>query len=274
MKSIFEYFDYHEFLKDFYDEKKSINPYFSYRHMSSKVKLDAGFLVKVLHGKMHISAKSIGAFIVLCKLSGREAEYFESLVNYGRAKKHADIKQSFEKILGLRTQANVLSVHQYSFYEKWYHTAVWSLIGLDPFAGDFEALGARITPPISASVAKESVELLINLKMLTRHPDGTLRATDHFVTTGEKWKSAAVVGFQKETMRLAAESIDRHASELRDISTLTVGVSVKDLPEIKDRLRELRQSILNMKTENEKVDCIYQINMQVFPLALPQEEPL
>jgi uncharacterized protein (TIGR02147 family) len=114
----------------------------------------------------------------------------------------------------------------------------------------------------------------MNLGMIIRHPDGSYLAGERFVTTGEKWTSAAVASFQKETMRLAAESIDRHPRELRDISTLTVGVNVKDLPEIKERLRELRQSILNMKTENEEADCVYQINMQVIPLTLPPQGAL
>jgi uncharacterized protein (TIGR02147 family) len=157
MKPIFDYFDYHEYLKDYYDEKKSQNPYFSYRHISSKVKLDAGFLVKVLHGKMHIAEKAIPAFVALCKLSGREAKYFESLVKYGRAKNHADIKEHFENMLALRTQANVLGVHQYQFYEKWYHTAIWSLLGMETFKGDFALLGARLTPQITAAQARESL---------------------------------------------------------------------------------------------------------------------
>jgi uncharacterized protein (TIGR02147 family) len=44
MKSIFEYLDYRDFLKDFYEEKKAQRSFFSYRLFGAKIGLDACYL--------------------------------------------------------------------------------------------------------------------------------------------------------------------------------------------------------------------------------------
>ena len=88
------------------------------------------------------------------------------------------------------------------------------------------------------------------------------------LTSGERWRSAAVKDFQKETINLSAQSLELHPKELRDISTVTVALSQKDLPEIRERIGKLRKSILTLDNENEP-DIVFQINVQVIPLTVP-----
>lgn len=267
MQSIYSYFDYQQFIREYYEEKKKEASFFSYRYFGAKLGLDAGFLVKVLQGKMHVSLKSIPSFAEYFKFDKKQAEYFETLVRYCRAESGSEIISCFERLLSLKgVNANSLVGNQYEFYQKWYYPAVRELIGIYDFNGDFAALAKKLSPAISVKEAKKAITLLDRLKLIRKCDTGRYVQTDRFITTNDKWKSAAIHSFQKETIRLAGESLDRHPKEIRDISTITISVSHKDFDEIRRRIGEFRQSLLQMTNDNE-ADCVYQINIHAIPLS-------
>ncbi|MBN1307211.1 MAG: TIGR02147 family protein [Chitinispirillaceae bacterium] len=267
MKRLFEYFDYQEFMRDFYEEKKRENPYISYRYLGSHMHLDPGFLLKVLQGKHHLAERSIPSVCTFFKFSERESRYFEMLIKYNKAKTTSDIKLYFEKLMTLReSRARPVEESQYAFYQKWYHSAIHALLSIYEFKGGFKRLASMLTPPITAKQAQESIALLKRINMIELGGDGIYRPANAFVTSGEKWRSVAIRDFQKETITLSAQSLELHAKELRDISTITVALSAKDLPEIRERIRQLRQSILTLDNENEP-DTVFQINIQVIPVT-------
>jgi len=270
MKHLYEYFDYQKYLRDFYEEKKQGNPYMSYRYLGGRMELDPGFLLKVLQGKHHLAKHSIDQVCAYLKFSDPEARYFETLVSYNKAKSAADIKMYFEKLMTLREpHLKPLEEFQYAFYQKWYHSAIHALLFIYEFqGGKYKKLASLLSPAITAAQAKESIELLTKIGMVKCGEDGIYRPADPFVTSGERWRSAAVKDFQKETINLSAQSLELHPREMRDISTVTVALSQKDLPEIRDRISKLRKSILTLDNENEP-DTVFQINVQVIPLTVP-----
>jgi uncharacterized protein (TIGR02147 family) len=267
MKRLFEYFDYQEFMRDYYEEKKRDNPYMSYRYLGYHMKLDSGFLLKVLQGKLHLAERSLPTVCAFFKFSERESRYFEMLVNYNKAKSTTDIKMYFEKLMVLRDlRARPVEEYQYAFYQKWYHSAIHALLSIFEFKGEFKKLASILSPSITAKQAQESILLLKKIGLITISDDGSYRPVDAFVTTGEKWHSAAIREFQKETINLSSQTIDMCEKELRDISTITVALSTKDLPEIRERIRQLRQSILTLENDNQP-DTVFQINIQVIPVT-------
>lgn len=267
--NVFDYLNYHAFLKAFYEMRKARNAFFSYRYLGKVLNLDAGFLVKVLQGKLALPVKCLPPLVKLCGFQGREADYLRELVLYGRAKTPKDIKLRFENMIALRDQEpRKVETDQYAFYQKWYHSAMHCLLMFHDFKGDFKALAARLTPALTVKEAKESVQLLENLGFVRRREDGGYEVTDARLTTGDKWQSVAIRNFQEECWRLAGESWARHAKEIRDMSTVTITLSRKNLDEVKARVKELRQSLLHLVSEGDKPDAVYQVNIQVFPLAL------
>lgn len=269
MKRIFEYFDYQKFLRDYYEEKKRDNPYISFRFLGNHMNLDPGFLLKVIQGKHHLAKRSIAPVCAFFKFSEREARYFDVLVSYNKAKTASDIKLYFEKLMTLREPGcRPLEEWQYAFYQRWYHSAIHALLSIYEFRGSYKELASLMTPSITAKQARESIQLLTKIGLVRRDGDGVYRPTDAFVTSGERWQSIAIQNFQKETINLSAQSLDLHPKELRDISTVTVALSRKDLPEIRERIRQLRQSILSLENDNEP-DTVFQINIQVIPVTNP-----
>jgi uncharacterized protein (TIGR02147 family) len=267
MKPLSEYFDYQEYLRDFYQHGKRDNPAVSYRFLGEKLGLDPGFVLKVMQGKLHLADRSIPRCCEFLKLNERESSYFEALVLYNKSKAPGDIKRRFEQLLLLRgSRAKPIQQWQYAFYQKWYHSAIHALLSIHSYKGDPRGLAALLDPPITARQARESILLLVKLGMVRRTAERVYEPVDAFVTSGEKWHSAAVADFQRETIRLSAEALDRHPRDRRDISTVTVALSAKDLPEIRERIRQLRQSILTLDNENQP-DTVYQINIQLIPVT-------
>jgi len=268
MKTIFDYVDYHEYLRELYLEKKQESSYFSYRFLGQKLELDPGFVAKVLQGRMHLAVASIPRVVAFFKFTKREADYFDAMVKFGRAKNERDVKIYFERMNALKgVESRILEQKQYQFYTRWHHTAIRALLGYYRFVDDYAALGAKLSPAIEADEARASIELLAELGLIARGQDGVWHLCETAISTGEAWRSEAIRAFQRETLALARESIDRHPKERRDVSTITMAISHADLVEIRERAKEFRQSVMQMKTGNEVQDCVYQVNIQVIPLT-------
>jgi uncharacterized protein (TIGR02147 family) len=267
MKSLFQYFDYQEFFRDFYEQKKRESPYMSYRYLGGKLGLDPGFLLKVMQGKLHLSEKSIPQLCSFFNFAERESSYFEILVRYNKAKSPSDIKLYFEKLIATRdSRARPVQESQYAFYQKWYHGAIHALLSIYEFTGNFKELSSLLSPSITAAEARDSIRLLMRLKMVKKDASGVFRPIDAMVTSGEKWQAAAIRDFQKESILLSAQSLDQHPKEERDVSTVTITLNEKELPEIRERIRQLRQSILSLD-EDVVPDRVYQLNIQLFPVT-------
>lgn len=172
MKSIKEYLEYRDFLRDFYEENKNQKPYFSFRYMENKVSIDASHLVKIFQKQRHIGKNSIEKFINFCDLTGTDAEYFAALVHFNKAKSDRDSKFYYEKLLALRgVKTHSLEESQYEFYTKWYYTAILTLLDFYSFSGDYKSLAARLSPPVTETEAKKAIALLKKLGLIKKgHP--------------------------------------------------------------------------------------------------------
>lgn len=268
MKPIFEYFDYRVFLKDYYDEKKGRKSFFSYRVFGEKTGMDGSYLAKVLIGARHISDDTIKLCISACGLKGKEAQYFETLVHFAKAKTDKEVKFHFEQLLVLKqVGAQQLLENQFEYYRKWHHSAIRSIFEYFDFRGDFAELAEGLNPPISAKEAEESIALLTELGLIQIDKEGRYRATNQNVTTGAQWHSQAIENFQVETIRLSGESIKRHPKGLRDCSTVTMTINAADYSELRKRIREFRSTVINYVNRAKDPDRTYQLNIQFFPLS-------
>jgi uncharacterized protein (TIGR02147 family) len=273
MVTIFDYLDYREFLKDYYADAKSNKPFFSYRFIGSRVGMDSSYVIKVLQGSLHLSIKKIGEFIKLLDLNETEAEYFETLVHFGRAKSESERKLYFDRLFSHSSvKSQRIDPHQYEFFQKWYYSTVWTIINCVPFDGDYHALSEKCMPKISITDAKRAVQLLDKLGLIAKNPDGRYHTTGQNLTTGWKWLSQAIESNQRDLIKLAGESIDRFPKEFRDISTVTMGIDEKILPEIREHIRMFRSSLINIVNNARGSGRVYQLNIQFFPLSTDLEK--
>lgn len=272
MEPIFEYTDYREWLRDAFDDFKKRKSVISWRYMAMKLGADPGNLLRVSQGKIHLTLSLVKPMAEFFELSEKEAAYWTELVYFGRAKTDAEALNHYEKMQMLKgIPLKRLAKKELEFYRHWYCNAIRSIIGICKFKDDFEGLAESCTPAISVDEAKSAVKLLYDLNMISRDRDGFWKVNDTFVSTGGNWRSEAVRAFQNETIRLAGESLERHAPPLRDISTVTMTFKMDDIALIREKIKEFRSELLRMSQEGDGDDTVFQLNVQLFPLGFTKK---
>jgi uncharacterized protein (TIGR02147 family) len=76
----------------------------------------------------------------------------------------------------------------------------------------------------------------------------------------------------KSNISLALEAVTRYTKDERDISASTFALSRENLEFARKKIKELRHLLLKMSEEEAGNDCVYQCNIQLFPLTKKTEE--
>ena len=276
MKPLYDYTDYRACLADWLAQRKAEGLPVSNRWFAMKMGVNSSsWLTSILQGKKNLSPESARRLSELMKLDERQARFFAALVRFNQARDLDERNRCYAEMNGLRNGGAPKKVGpaEYEYYAQWYHSAVRSIIGMHGFDGTFDRLAAMVSPPITASQAKKSVALLTRLGFLVRTGDGGLRLADAAITTGDRVRSLAVATFQRETMRLAQEALDRYPAAEREIRATTLGVSRKTVDEIRAILTDARQRIIELANGDDAADRVYQLNLQLFPLSKPPTPP-
>ena len=79
--------------------------------------------------------------------------------------------------------------------------------------------------------------------------------------------SEVVRRFQGQYMRLAERALDEIPVDERDMSSLTVTLRWSDLPRVREKVSELRRQIQNIAQEGPEPEGVFQLNVQLFPVA-------
>lgn len=272
MVNIFDYLDYREFLREHYREKKAQNPRYSYRYIARKTGFKSpSFFGQILKGQTNISSSMAARLAVFLKLSPRETNFFEALVNFCQAKNTADKNHAFRQLnMFAESKVRIVRNDQYEFYDKWYYSAISALLHIYPFNDDYESLANMLVPPIKASEAKEAVTLLHRLGFLRRNEDGRWVRLDQISdSSGYRAPHESIVNFQLQSLELARSALLQFPREARSISTVVFSLSRKGFQTIEEEMAGFRRKLLKIAEVDKQEDTIYQVNFQVFPLSKP-----
>jgi uncharacterized protein (TIGR02147 family) len=265
--------DYRDWLRLVYEERKARDAFFSYRFLAEKVGMDHSLLIKVLQGERHLAEASLDAWSRYLRLDQREDEYLRALVRFAKARSASERTRALERLLSLQgIHARQLMDDQREYFRSWHHVALRSVVGID---GNLDAsrAGARLDPPLGPEEALEALRLLERLRLVRKEPDGRWALEDGFVEAGPGIAPSAVREHQKEMLRLAGESIDRHPPEVRQVSSATFALALSDLEEARRRIRTLRDSLLQLSTESPSADQVFHFQAVLFPLTRIDPSP-
>jgi uncharacterized protein (TIGR02147 family) len=270
MIQIFDYMNYREFLRDFFLEKKQELRFYSYRLFSQRAGLKSpNFLKLVIDGERNLSKQSVYKFAKAMALAKKETDYFENLIFFNQSTTLEEKNLFLERLMRYRKQRDLRKIEEkeYEYYSHWYNLALRELVCAADFKDDFKRLGSALIPAISAAEAAKAVKLLLQLGFVERLEGGTYVKTSPSLTTGSQIRSIAIANYHRELFRLADDGLDRFPASERDVSSLTLGISLKTIPLIKERLQQLRNELLEIAEEDEQVERVVQLNMQLFPLT-------
>ncbi len=277
MINIYDYTNYRTYLKDYYDFKKAESG-FTYRDFARLAGMNStSWLLLLIKGAKNLSAESILRVCKALNLGKAETEYFKMMVPFTQAKTNAVKDHYFQSMLAHKRRLKISRVEeeQYAYYTKWYHPVVRSLSAKMDFRNaqdgqgghDWNKLARSLIPPITARQAKQSVELLVKLGMITVDPEGRYSLASAVVSTGDEVASLNVVNYHKQVSRLAEDAHDLSVKEERDISALTLGISETAFQNIKTRIQTFRKEIMELAQNAVDADRVYQFNFQFFPVG-------
>ena len=266
--TLYEAEDYRTWLRTRYNERKKAQPHFSYRFMALKIGMDAGQLVKVLQGKLHLAPQKLPAVAKLFGLDARGLKFLEALLRFGKATGPDEIEKRWEELQSLKdVQSRELERDQYDYYSTWLPTAVRGLISLEGSDHSVGGIRDRILPHPTTEEVEKALALLSHLELIRPDSERRWLLAEKHIRTGTQWRERTVRNFQVDTMRLATEALDRIPPRRRDISTLTLTLAEKDLPLLRERVAELRRDLVHLAEESDPADSVYQVNIQVFPMS-------
>lgn len=274
MIDVLEYLEYREFLKDWFVESKKDNPFTSYRYLGQKTGVDPAWLVRVFQKEGHLNEGTLPVFIRLCGMDDRRAEYFKTLYRFNKTKAKQTLSELYYKLMELRSlETRVLSQPELAYFGSWACAALRALIGISKDTSNLDKLAKQLSPTISQDEARNALGILKQLGLVV--PDGNdgWNITDQILSTGGEVKSHAVRDFHRHTLELAQESLDRHAPEDRDVSSVVFTAEESDLPEIKHRIEDFRRALMQFARRSERADRVYALNIAMFPLSDKVDDP-
>jgi uncharacterized protein (TIGR02147 family) len=270
MKPIFEYLNYRDFVRDFFQEKKQKHAYYSYRLFSEKAGFKSpNFLKLVMENQRNLTKDSVFKICKAIKLKKKEAEYFENLVFFNQSKSLDEKNHYLKGVMKFRKYAEPHNVEkdELKYFSNWYHPVVRELACAIDFRDDYRRLGKCVVPAITADEAERSVRLLVELGYIKKRSDGTYKMMSTNITTGPQIRSVAVSNYHREMLNLASQSIERFTAAERNITSQTLSLSDESIKIAVEKLNELRKELFILAEEDKKANKVMQINFQVFPLS-------
>ncbi len=273
-----DFLDYRAYLRAYYEEAKQSRPGFSFRLFSKLAGLKSpNFLKLVMDGQRNLGPEWVGRFAEALGLQGEDAAYFADLVVCAQGETVGERSQAFERIAAARRfrSARRIDALVLDYLSHWYHPAIRELAARRDFREDPRWIAAELEPKIPASVAKQSLQLLLELGLLVRDADsGKVSRGEPTLTTEHEVRSAGAAAFHRQMMERASEAIDSVPRELRDLAALTVCVSSETAARVKARIHQFRESLAELCDADLDGHAVYQLNVQWFPLSrIPEKAP-
>ena len=267
--NVYDYNNFREFLRDFYTYRHNRDKKFTKAFICKELGLPntRSYFQDVLNGKF-VSVIKIPLFIKLFKLNKDEAQYFRVLVNYNQATDDPDEKELLlDQLISLnKTPKKILSPEMYSYYKEWYYSAVRAVINTFDFKDNYSVLAKKVFPPITARQAKEAIDLLLELKLISKNAKGYYKPTDKVISTGSLIKNDIITQYQLKCIDVAKKAILKNKDQPQRIITKMVSVSEVGLKQIRKKLEKFNAEITSIVHKDEKpADRVYQLDLLLFP---------
>lgn len=260
------YLDYRAWLRDLYEERRRTDAFFSYRFMAGKVGMSHSFLVRVLQGQKHLAEESVDRFVEFLLLDDRQAEYFRTLVRFGRTSSETERHACLERLLALQgMRLTPLDLDAIDYFNGWIPAALRSLVPIHPKASA-KQLAEELVPATTEEVVEETLARLLALGLI-RQEAGRWVVTDYFVEPGKGIGKLAIRNHQREILRLASEALERHSPQERYVASATFSIDPADLEEAQARMKSLRDSLLQLSEGARTPGMVMNLGLALYPVS-------
>lgn len=248
-----------------YTQRVKRNPYYSQRAFASLIGLSSGRLSDILGGKRHLGARSARRIAERLAFPPLREQAWVELVSQSRATRNRSVQ--VQSLLNTEVASNdyeEMSHDVYASIADWYHLAILDLMATVDFSPNSRWIARRLG--IQEQQARNAWTRLKRLGFIKKDGEHWIRVKPRLKTTQDV-PSSAIRSAHKQTLGLAVIALDDVPVEDRDITYMTLAISVSKIGAIKKAIRNFRRTITDLMDAGEK-DEVYNLNIAFFPLTV------
>ncbi len=267
--SVFSYKDFRLFLNDSIEFRRKLDAKLSYRVISKKIGYASpNFILLVIQGKRNLSIKSIDLVSRFLELNRTEKDYFKNLVLMNQAENFEE-KLDFSKRLlfsKMVSEKKHITPDLLSYYSTWLNVVIREMALLEDFEDNNDWIAKRLNATVTKKQISDSLRVLFSLDLLER-VNGKIRATNKEIRAPDEVKSDFIRAFHLEMILKASKALTDLPPELRDITSVTLPVSLDILPVLKKQIEDFRSNVAQAVASLPNTSEVYQLNIQLFPIT-------
>lgn len=265
-----KYKDYREFLKDSLEQRSQKNPKYSLRAFARDLDLAPQILSAVFNNKKGISVEVASKIATRLGLNEQESNYFCDLVDLTHARSVGARKIAALRLARYKQELKFqnLKMDAFRLISDWYHYAILELTFVQGFKSDTAWIAKRLK--ISQHEAQQAVERLLRTGLLIEEKGQYTKAETHHTTTHDV-PSEAIRNFNRQILQKATDALTFQDVSERDLTTMTMAIDVKKIPEAKKRIRAFRHELTEFLETGERKE-VYCLSLQLFRLSEKQRE--
>ncbi|MBK25749.1 MAG: hypothetical protein CME70_17250 [Halobacteriovorax sp.] len=252
---------YIKILKDFWNDKKKINPSFSMRSFAKFLNCSPSVLSLILNGKRPLTTTKAIEFSAKLKLDFKLQEKFLEAVakdEFYRLNETERKERSLKESLDYKQ----LQLDHFKVIHDWYHFGILNLCLIKGFQSNTSWIANSLG--ITVIEAGEAINRLKRLNLL-REENGELIRTEQSLETPSDIPSSAIRNFHHQNIARAKASLESVDLENRDITSIMMPVDKTKLLEAKKMIKNFRKELSAFLKSGETHDQIYSLNIQLFP---------
>jgi len=268
MKPILEYKDYHLFMQDYYDYRKSHGA-FSWREFCKLAGFSSpNFLKLVCMGQSKLSKIKIEPVAKAMGLVSYESEYFKQLVIFGNAEKDSVKKAALLEMerIAREHKARVVDSETFQYYESWKYPVLRELAPMMPGAQP-RKLADECKEYVSAEEVRDILAFLVKAGFLKKNGDKVYTQTEKSVIGSPEALPIAIRAMHKEMGNMAVRAVDRYSASERYFTGMTIGVNETNYSRIVAEIDSCARKIAAIANETENLNQVYGLNFQLFPFT-------
>lgn len=235
-----------EWLRNEYAKRRRRNPSYSVRAFARQLSLSSGPLTELLNSKRPFTEKTAERIAACLGLSGDEKAWLLDGVRQGT--------------LVEPRRYETIDDDRFSLIADWYHYAILSLLETRLRSHSARELAKKLSiTPIEAETA---IDRLLRLGLLRRQRGRLIPTTA--LATNEDIPSDALRHFHRQVLQQAERSLDAVPVAERDVSSITMAIDRKKIPEAKRLIREFRRKLAGILESGDRTD-VYHLAIQLIP---------
>lgn len=261
--------DYRTWLAGALKELRRRHPAKTARALAARLEVDPAHLSRVFAARKHLSLRHHRTIAEFIGLSPTETKELECLMRCGVARDPEEARRAaFELQAHRGAFGSRIPEGAREYFGSWLHPAMRGLLGLAEFRGTgWERLASLFRRRVSPGEARDSVDLLRRLSLVSTSPGGILRPDSRTSTFGYEWAGNDDAEFQRQSLALASELVESVPPGERDLSTLTFPASAERIEELRDMIRLFRSEVAAWSRGLPEKDRVMQLNIHLLPVA-------